>query len=285
MIPIFVGGTGRCGTTLLRRCLGHSPDVSHLRGEFRLVTDPGGLIDLYDALVVRWTPGRGHQALKRFQALVERRSSGRDGKYNLDAWGGGGGWVHKRVNELVGDLSYHETGSHFYETEMMAAEDAAVAMRRFVCDFYERAHPGSKAFVDDTPDSVPLASWVRRIFPKARIVWVVRDPRDVLASFNAVYAKGRWTSDTTETNARRIAGVLDRCFVSLCDASVRLEWLVEAPADVLAGLCKGLGVAYQDAAVSEVTPNLAHIGRWQSELTADEAGLLGAYVKRLGYDD
>lgn len=247
------------------------------------MTDPGGLVDLYDALVDRWTPGRAHQAIRRFEALVEKRSGG-SAKYDLSAWSGGGGWLEGRVRELVAELSYHETGSRFIEAGPLEPQTAASALAGFVRDFYQRAHPDTSAFVDDTPDSIPLLAHVRAIFPDARFVWIVRDPRDVLASFNAVYAKGRWTSDTTETNARRIGAVLDACMHVHYTAMVRLEELAERPAELLTALCRRIGIDYRPEMVRPVDRAAAHVGRWRKELKSRKASLVARYVQRLGYE-
>jgi hypothetical protein len=68
--PIFVGGTGRSGTTVVARALGTHPDVWTVPVETRLLIDPGGLLDLVDAVSIRYSPSSAHAALVRFVELA-----------------------------------------------------------------------------------------------------------------------------------------------------------------------------------------------------------------------
>jgi hypothetical protein len=54
--PLFVGGTGKCGTSQLTRVLGEHPQVYALEWESRFLVDPGGFEDLARALTVAYTP-------------------------------------------------------------------------------------------------------------------------------------------------------------------------------------------------------------------------------------
>ncbi|MGH7859848.1 MAG: sulfotransferase, partial [Candidatus Binatia bacterium] len=69
--PIFIGGTGRSGTTILKRILVRHPAIFGLREEARFMIDPDGLISLVDALSTRWSPGPTDKALRRFEALMK----------------------------------------------------------------------------------------------------------------------------------------------------------------------------------------------------------------------
>ena len=43
--PIFIGGTGRSGTTILKRVLLQHSAIVGFSGELRLLIDPGGALD------------------------------------------------------------------------------------------------------------------------------------------------------------------------------------------------------------------------------------------------
>ena len=47
---VFVGGTGRSGTTLIQNILGRHDDIYALEKEMRFLTDPDGLNSLVDNL-------------------------------------------------------------------------------------------------------------------------------------------------------------------------------------------------------------------------------------------
>jgi omega-hydroxy-beta-dihydromenaquinone-9 sulfotransferase len=68
--PIFIGGTGRSGTTVLARLFGTHPDVWSVPVESRLLIDPGGLIDLVDAVSTSYSPAVAHVALVKFTELA-----------------------------------------------------------------------------------------------------------------------------------------------------------------------------------------------------------------------
>lgn len=42
--PLFVGGTGRSGTSRMSMVLGSHRDVHAIQWEFRFIVDPGGLV-------------------------------------------------------------------------------------------------------------------------------------------------------------------------------------------------------------------------------------------------
>ena len=68
--PIFIGGTGRSGTTILKRILGQHPAVFAVPPEARFIVDPDGLITLVDALSTKWSVSMSDKALRRFEDLM-----------------------------------------------------------------------------------------------------------------------------------------------------------------------------------------------------------------------
>jgi omega-hydroxy-beta-dihydromenaquinone-9 sulfotransferase len=67
---IFIGGSGRSGTTLLYKILGCHEVIHALNDETRFLVDPDGLITLLDALTVRYSPVQAREALYRFERLM-----------------------------------------------------------------------------------------------------------------------------------------------------------------------------------------------------------------------
>lgn len=71
MLPrIFIGGIGRSGTTILYKALGCHKDVYALPTEMRFLVAPDGLINLLDALTVRYSLVQARQALFQFERLM-----------------------------------------------------------------------------------------------------------------------------------------------------------------------------------------------------------------------
>ena len=70
MIPLFIGGTGRSGTTVLGRTLSLHPEIFTIPFESRFIVDPYGLRDLIYALSDEWDQYHGHVAVKNFMELM-----------------------------------------------------------------------------------------------------------------------------------------------------------------------------------------------------------------------
>lgn len=67
---IFVCGTGRSGTWILYKALGCHTAIHTFPKEMRFLVDPDGLLDLIDALTVRYHPVQASEALYRFERLL-----------------------------------------------------------------------------------------------------------------------------------------------------------------------------------------------------------------------
>lgn len=67
---IFIGGTGRSGTTILYTVLGTHRMVHSFPEEMRFLVDPDGLISLVDAFTDRYSPIHAREALFRFERLM-----------------------------------------------------------------------------------------------------------------------------------------------------------------------------------------------------------------------
>ena len=56
MKTCFIGGTGRCGTSILRTVLSRHSSVATLPIEHRLTVDPDGIFDFYRSYTTGWSP-------------------------------------------------------------------------------------------------------------------------------------------------------------------------------------------------------------------------------------
>jgi hypothetical protein len=290
MMSIFVGGTGRCGTTILKRALLRHPAVSGLRGELRIITDPDGLLDLFSVLTDRWEPFRADAAIHRFlevaiEAAHPSSPFGRYPNHNLDAWTGGG-WFMQAARRLVRALSKHENepggwaGGYaswmsMYEAGPLGVEEAAGPIRQFVDGIFARAHPDLTHWVDDTPAYALCADELGRIWgDRMVLVQVVRDPRDTVSSMCAVHRKavanpkGRpWLSDSAVRNAERVAAMAAR--MTGPALQVRLETVVKDPDRALREVLRFCGLEPGPSVADLITQKAAHVGRWRDDPLID----------------
>ncbi len=159
MLPIFVGGTGRSGTTILSALLGRHPELTRLISELRFITEYGGLVDVVEGSTsvgqfgrrinrLWWERGdERHKGLKLFMerseldaALAELRE-----RHRRDPYGAANAFIHR----LFDPLAHRE---------------------------------GARGWIEMTPSSALRAKTLARMFPGLRLVHAVRDGRDVACS-------------------------------------------------------------------------------------------------------
>jgi hypothetical protein len=133
------------------------------------------------------------------------------------------------------------------------------------------------------------------IFPEARYVRVLRDPRDVAKSSvamgwagNAYFGVDHWMA--SERALERLLALAAPGRVH----QLRYEDLLRSPQEQLAALCGFLGTIYDSSMLSYPNrttygaPDPKLIGRWKTDLSPREIGLVegkvGAMLKERGYE-
>lgn len=327
MKPVFIGGTGRSGTTILKRALNSQPRVVALPGELRVIVDPGGALDLIDALSHRWSPYSADAAIQAFRRMLldcgrsrsvigltierfernlfrslgisPRRYLGMGFRYYF------GPSIYSRlVSRLVGQLSHHLspgswTGSPpwrrstlIYESEPISRSQVEEIVRDFFLGLYQglASDKGHQThWVDDTPMNLLYAHELLRLFPEMRLIHVYRDPRDVLAS----YVGFVWGGDDYVAIARRLAGIYQRWYEirqglpTDCYVEVELEALASDPKPILTGICKFIGLDFEEA-LTTIRLDKVHAGRWKREIPKREweraKPYLSRFVEIYGYE-
>jgi Sulfotransferase family len=257
--PIFVGGTGRCGTTILGRLLGSHPDYATIPIEARFHASPDGL------------PGvlRGRVSPEEFARRVPELWYARPGRPKL-------GRVAERP---VLDAAL----ARFLER---AAQDPLLAARGLMDELlggYARSR-GRRGWVEMTPiNSIWGAPALIRLYPELRLVNVVRDGRDVASSLIAI----GWIEEVREALAWweiRMGQAHRMCDRALPEGSLltlRFERLaVEDRAGALRELCDFLGWPVEPSLErfmdTHMRPQEAHVGRWETDLSAAQRAFLAS---------
>ena len=75
MKTCFIGGTGRCGTSILRTILSRHSSVATIPIEHRLMVDPDGIFDFYRSYTTGWSPYYADAKLTRLKNFLEELSS------------------------------------------------------------------------------------------------------------------------------------------------------------------------------------------------------------------
>ena len=198
---------------------------------------------------------------------------------------------------------------------LAAADDQALAPHR--ADYWSRVHgygvdPADKVFVDKMPFDGLRLPLIHRLFPDARIVLALRDPRDVIFScFRRPFAVNAYTYELlTLPGAVRLYDIYMRSVeafrarLPLRLHQYRHEDLVADFDGQVMALCDFLGVEWSDAmrdiggrsrqglvtspSAPQLLGGLSRDGlqqwrRYQAELTPFYAGL-EPWVRRFGYE-
>jgi hypothetical protein len=268
--PLFVGGTGRSGTTIAAELVGAHPEVALVPIELRFHVDPGGLCDLAAGVV----------SLEDFQRRMRRRWYERSPS-NL----GGPRGLHVIAERPVMRRSLRRLAER-YDADPWGACGAYLSdvVRPF------RLEQGAGTFVEMTPTNARATDGLFRMLPQARLVHMVRDGRDVAASV----ARRGWGPDTVEEALVWWADTL----ITIDAASrrtdparvltLRLEALVGPRREEhLARLLDFYGLdehrAVRQFFDAKLSPDAAHPGSWRVNLTAEEqAGVDRLHDEQLG---
>ena len=163
--PIFVGGTGRSGSTIVGHLLDHHPDVTLTRPmEVRFIT---GNLGFADALTQSSTP----DGLRAAESAVGRV---------LDRW------FYRAEN-----VGLHTSMSKEFVREQAETylsdfpSDPIRATQTFVYAVMSKVAQGCGAnrWVDTTPANARKSNLIAPIYPNYKVIVVIRDGRDVSASF------------------------------------------------------------------------------------------------------
>jgi len=246
----FLGGTGRCGSSLLGDLLAFHPYVTYFH-ETRFITDPGGLCDYVEGKVTARQFKKNF--LTRFRPIMLRGIRARSGKY------------HSRlVLELFFSTLFHG------RQKARAASDFANAIFNW----------GDDIWVEKTPHSIVKVKTLHKIFPDMRYIHMIREPKDVFASLKTK----KWGPKTARGFAEWYNGLMSRAWAERSKVSkpqylvMSLEQLVMEPRGALYRILYFMGVPDVpmkfpvDKALAFVSN--AHIGRWKKELTKDEIRII-----------
>jgi hypothetical protein len=292
-VRIFVGGTGRSGTTQIAEIIGQHPLVWYVPQETRFLVDPGGLNDLVESLSTRYTPFHGWDALTRFESLL-----GRGGRHSTttfphaDLPGIFGAERYARwVERFLAELTWYEFDDRSTRRVVgryFADRSELVRLCRSYVDelFTAGAQAHEKPYwCEKTPTNVLATDFLWELFPEAVIVQIVRHPVQVAASHLSM----DWAPDDIASVCAWLEPLYRRWLASnaVTDprcVQVRLEDLADDWPAQRQRLFARLGLP--DAA-TELTMSTERVAHWAPLSAADEAYVrdrLGFALDSFGYD-
>ena len=183
--PVFVGGTGRSGSTILARLLGQSSAYTLVEQELQFHAAPGGLPDVL----------AGRIDVSRF---VQRM---RDFWYRRPSPNGDPRGLFRRVPATSFDEMLRRFPAAF-------ERDRASACASLLEEIVE-SHPVAegRGWIEMTPGNSEAAPWLLSMFPRMAVVNIVRSGLDVASSLTEY----RWAPDDLNDCLLLVGGPVFAC--------------------------------------------------------------------------
>ena len=191
--PVFVGGTGRSGTTVMGDLLGKHPDVrTSTPIEIKFLSNRSGLLDVVFGRDE--SPNKKKETVSIFHYRTYRKRKLREKEKLADIlaefedqvwnkwWDIDAPPPHGRG--LISGISRSNLEKLMTSLRRDLKINRILAARRFMKRFIAlQDDAGSeKYWVETTPMNIPTADKLLKLFPNALFITMVRDPRDVIAS-------------------------------------------------------------------------------------------------------
>lgn len=257
---IFIGGTGRSGTTVLSQMFQLDPRFAVFI-EPRFLIDPGGLLDYVNNNNV--TQEQVVRAIATKFRLKMVKNMERFGV--LD-------YAHKvytegRILKIARQVQRRTT-------------DPVEFARHLTIELLSFAHPilGTCEIVEKTPHTIIYASQIREIFRTAYFIHIIRDPLDICSSVvkrswgpRQVSEFSRWYNSLMTQAWEEMQYIPESRYVT-----VSLERMVDHPGETFTALCRRTGQlspqpTILDAVAITCDRKKAHIGRCKRDLTPSDA--------------
>jgi hypothetical protein len=171
--PIFIGGTGRSGTTAVARLLGLHRNVFTVKWESQFIVAPNGLADLLPKIHQRWCLG---DFTNRMRGEWFRRTLNQ-GKPNEYVAGLCDDVEIEEVNQAIQILESFVVPNQSLEERHTAAAEFIHAL---FLPAVNRA--GARRWGEKTPRNIFYIDTLYAMFPDMKFIDVVRDGRDVVSS-------------------------------------------------------------------------------------------------------
>lgn len=288
VIPVFVGGTGRSGTTVMGDLLGeHAQIRTSLPIEIKFLANRNGLLDLafgrdelqekvrrkVSIFSIRTRRKRRTRQAEKF-AEIEREFLDQLWQkwWVIDAPPPHGRGLHsgidkekleKLVARLLRNLKFNR----------------AWAARRFIKAFIvaQDQSGAEKYWVETTPLNIAQADRLLRLFPNALFINMVRDPRDVIASLltknwgpNTPAEGLEWIEKRLIDGHAALAEIPARQKITIALEDLAINRRDQTYQSVLSFLSISDSAATKVFFESHLTPENATSGRWAQEIANSE---------------
>ncbi|MFP4524517.1 MAG: sulfotransferase family protein [Candidatus Woesearchaeota archaeon] len=297
---ILIGGSGRSGTNIVKELLSQHSKTFSLPFEHRFTIDPRGVIDFYNSFAQNWSPYYADHKLEDLSAFL-RMLSHKDEEREVYS-----GWELEEhfprytahVDELIRSLksfTYKGSWPGSDKEEMAFApyrsqEELKPIFRTFFDNLIRgmlKRH-GKELFVEDNTWNTLYARELLDLIPDSKILHVVRDPRDVVASLT----RQGWTPNELPQVIEWYRSVMRKwehqkqLLAEDEYLEVRLEDLVARKKETITKMCSFIGIEPEQT-LSDFPLDKAHTGRWKQDFTPSQQETvteeLSSHLEEYGY--
>ncbi len=257
--PVLIGGTGRSGSTILGRILARHPDL-YLTDpeEVRFLANNPGMataLGMKNAGFPRNLRARNlaQKAIKRSQGAYFKRPNN----------SGLQKWLTKEEMVALGDRYLERFGKE----PLAATQEFTYAVMDKVA-----APAEGRRWVDGTPANARVTDLIEPIYPDCQVVAIIRDGRDVAASFvEQTFGPNEILESLREWGRRslRMHQAVQRCHPGRILTVDMLDMVQNAREESLEQVCSFLNIPLDPGMMEWFADNVsvdrAHVGRWRTQ--------------------
>ena len=275
--PVFIGGTGRSGTTILLNLLSRHPDFhGSMPREIKYLTSRHGLVDIAltrpiqleenlkakrNNLLARMLPLLGQSKISLFERELLGRWWSETGKKG-------------NIRGLVQGISREVLEAEFAKFKV----DFRVDSKRASRDLFEslsraQMKDGVKRyFGDSTPVNIMQADLINKLLPRSKFIHVIRDGRDVASSVlkekwgpNEHFAALEWWKKRIVTGQLALSKIKTENKLELRIEDLVIHRREETLERIKSFLELPNHARLEKYFEEEILPEKLHAGRWKSE--------------------
>lgn len=314
---LFISGSGRSGTNITKAILGQHSQVGTLPFEYRFSVDPQGVLDFYNTFPAAWSPFIASKKCKDFISFLKSLARRDDdlflkSKEILEKHDNGleltpypyHGWELEKVfpgyekfietlEENLIEFRYKAVwpGSQpLVENHEMffCAPKSKRDLQPILTQFFDQcvdaflAKEEKEIFVEDNTWSILFADDLLELFPQGKILHIVRNPLDVIASM----VKQRWTP-TEIADATRYYKAIMTHWLSKREKlnsdqllEIKLEDLTENTEATIHQICQFAGLKFE-ANLLNVDVSKSNSGRYKTQFSTAQINEIKASLPEI----
>jgi len=303
---ILIGGTGRSGTNITKKILEQNTHTISLPFEYRFTLDPDGIIDFYNSFPLTWSPYIVDKKIKRLEIyllslarknffphltgeLIQRID--KTGKritpdcyhgWELNKWFPN---YEFHVKKLISNLKSFEYSACWpgadkftihnnmyfstYKDKNILTEIIGNFLNNLINDLLQKSK--KEYFIEDNTWNILFAQELFDLLPEAKLIHVVRDPRDVVASMK----QQRWTPTDTKKIVTYYLEIMHRWMKIKKKLpqdryiEIKLEEITSDVKNTVENICTFTHLPFEKEMIS-LNLSKSHTGRWKKDFSQNE---------------